>query len=57
MHNQSEYVSIVMTPTNSSWASLLREVRTEPNKLETGYREGEKIQKGDKKMRKAKRGW
>ena len=52
--NITPYVIVCSAP---PWGALLRETRTEPNKLEVGFREGDKIPKGEHKMRKAKRGW
>ena len=34
-----------------------RNVGVQENKWEIGYREGEKISKGERKLRKVKRGW
>jgi len=57
MYDERKCTPYVLVCNSVPWGALMREVRSEPNKLETGYREGDKIQKGEQKMRKAKRGW
>jgi hypothetical protein len=57
MHVKKINIISTLSYAEPPWAQLFLSSKSDENKLETGFREGEKLQKGDRKMRKAKRGW